>query len=310
MDIIIFGASGLIGKALVNHLRSKHAITVVGRNKEKLESIFTDKVKCLTWGDVNSELLAEFDVAINLVGENIGEKRWSSAQMQEIIDSRVDSTFRIASACAELGEKSPRIINASAIGIYGLQQSIREQSAVIYDDESELPAPPTDFLSKVGSHWEAALTPAIDIGVSVVKTRFSVVLSGDGGALRKMYPVFKFGLGSVIGSGKQPFSWVAIDDVVAAIAFLIEEKPDASGSFNIVAEEVVSQKTFAKKLAKVLRRPCFLWLPSIVVRVMFGQMGRELLLNGQAVKGQKLRDLGFKYKFDKLDSALRHVLKV
>ena len=303
MKIIIFGGSGLIGQALVKHLVAEHEIAVVGRDVRKLKDCFGNTVNPMTWRAITTNVLANYDVAINLAGENIGAKRWTSTQKQKIINSRVSTTTKIAQKCAELAERAPRLMNASAVGVYGLQTTIAAQNRVIYDEDSVLPSPPSDFLSQVGCEWECALVPAEKAGVSVVKLRFAVVLSKHGGALVKMLPSFQLGLGAVLGSGQQPFSWVALNDVVAAITFLIHH-PQASGAFNIVADEIVTQKIFAKTLAKVLKKPCFLRIPSPMVHLLFGQMGDELLLNGQRVNAKRLRKLGFEFGYPSLEAAL------
>jgi len=300
MKIIIFGASGMIGQALVSALKANHTVIAVGRNLQKLQTLFQNSCECLVWKDIDErghEILVSCDLVINLVGENIGAKRWSDRQKREILESRVKATQKIAEICAQFGDRSPRLMNANAIGIYGLQYS------AIKDEDSILPKTPKDFLSTVALAWEKALEPAEKAGVNIIKLRFAVVLSKNGGALKKMLPSFKFGLGSVLGSGEQPFSWVALEDVVRAILFLMEQD-DVSGAFNIVADEVVSQKVFAKTLATVLKRPFFMRMPAPIVKLLFGQMGEELLLRGQRVKSKRLHALGFQFDCPSLETAL------
>ena len=303
MKIIVFGGSGMIGQALVKQLLPKHQIAIVGRDLVKLKRCFSDVLTLMTWGEITADLLADYDVAINLAGENIGAKRWTADQKHKIVNSRVSTTKKIAQYCAELADRAPRLMNASAIGIYGLQPGVTAQNQTVYDEDSMLPAPPHDFLSQVGCEWESALLPAENAGVSVVKLRFAVVLSKRGGALAKLLPSFQWGLGAVLGSGQQPFSWVTLDDVVAVIVFLIDQ-PQATGAFNVVADEIVRQKQFAATLANVLKRPCFLTMPSTVVKALFGQMGDELLLNGQRVTAKRLRELGFRFQYPSLHAAL------
>ena len=178
---------------------------------------------------------------------------------------------------------------------------------IIFDESSIPPKPATDFISHVGASWESALTPAIKAHIPVTLLRFAVVLDRSQGALAKLLPTFRLGLGSTIASGKQPFSWVSLQDVVRAICFIINT-PAATGAFNVVADDMVSQHQFAKTLAKQLHRPCFLPLPGLVVKLLFGQMGDELLIQGQHVKGHRLEELGFIYEDKTLDSALRRLL--
>ncbi len=303
MNILIAGASGMIGQALVEALQTEHALSVLGRDKNKLQALFSN-LQAFTWDKLTAKDLKNFAVVINLAGENVGEKRWSLAQKKRILQSRVQTTEQLTGLCIELGADAPRLISASAIGIYGLQKTIKQQKETIYTEQSALPDRPEDFLSQVGQAWEAPLHKAKQAGVSVTVLRFSVVLSKRGGALAKLLPSFKCGLGARLGSGEQPFSWVALSDVVAAIKFLLQQ-PEAAGVFNVVAPQVVSQHEFAKVLAKVLQRPYFLVMPKSVVKLLFGQMGDELLLNGQHVTGHALRDLGFVYEYGSLKDVLK-----
>lgn len=309
MKIIIFGASGMIGQALVTALKQEYQLIVVGRDKDKLRHIFGE-IECLTWNDIQergTEILSSCDLVINLAGENIAAKRWTPDQKRRILESRVAATKKIAEICAQLGDRSPRIMNANGVGIYGLQKTIKAQNDVIYDEDSVLPEEPCDFLAAVGKAWEKALDPAEKAGVKVVKLRFGAVLSKNGGALKKMLPPFRLGMGSVLGSGKQPFPWVALEDLVRAFLFLVE-RPDVIGPVNVVADELLSQKQFAMTLADVLHRPCFLVMPAWLVKILFGEMSEALLLNGQCVKSKCLLQLGFQFQYPKLKQALEAML--
>lgn len=309
MKILILGATGLVGQALFSALAKDHQITVGGRNHRKLQAVFPTADATLTWEEITADPnhLAQFDCVINLAGANVGAQRWSKSRKRIILNSRVETTALIATQCSKLGTEGPRLINASAIGIYGQQDTVQQQQNTWYDEDSPSPTQPNDFLAQVGKAWEQALLPAEQAGVSVIKLRFAVILSNKGGALAKMLPSFKMGLGAIIGTGKQPFSWVSLTDVIAAISFLLK-KPDANGSFNLVADEVVSQKVFAKTLAKIMKRPCINLIPSFVINLVFGEMGQTLLLNGQQVKGEKLQSLGFIYQESQLEPALRKIM--
>lgn len=300
MKILIVGASGMIGKALVSHLSKKYQLVLLGRTREKLISIFSNQYPILTWDDLTlnqEESLANIDVIINLAGENIGEKRWSSIQKEKILSSRVDTTKKLAVLCSKLGENAPRLINAGGIGVYGFSDINH------FFTEDSTPAHNLNcFLSEVSDAWENALLPAIDSKVNVVKMRFGVVLAKEEGALKKMLPAFKYGFGSILGNGKQPFSWILINDLVRAIDFIISNA-DITGAINIVAPGVTTQQDFAKSFAQALHRPCFLIMPASVVRFLFGQMGDELLLNGQNAKSEKLLQLGFKFQYPTIESA-------
>lgn len=312
MKILIFGATGLVGHALITSLSEKFSLTLAGRSIKKLQQQFGSTYELISnetlFNNTQAEL-KKFDCVINLAGENIGAKRWSQDQLDKILNSRVTITSCIAKAAAELGPTdAPRIINASAIGIYGLQPTIEKQNTTIYDESSPIPNTPTDELARIGIAWEKALQPAIDHQISVCRLRFGVILAKEGGALAKLLPSFKFGLGAILASGRQPFSWVSLDDVIRAITFLLNH-PEHTGVFNVVAPDPISQATFAKTLAATLHRPCLMRMPAFVVKALFGQMGEELLLNGQRVQSKQLVKAGFEFKYPTLDSALRFILR-
>ena len=296
MKILIAGASGLIGQALVVAWQDQHDIVVLGRDAVKLKKVFPQQT-AITWTQLQS--VEGFDVVINLAGANIGQGRWTAKRKQVILNSRVTATQQLAALCAR-ASSPPRLLSASAIGVYGLSAELQ-----VFDEQSALPTPPQDFLAEVGAAWEAALSEAEQAGVPVTKMRFGVVLARHGGALAKMLPAFKLGLGGPIGSGQQPFSWVALADVVRAITFVIEY-PELTGPVNIVAPEVVTQKHFAQALGKALHRPAFFPLPAWLVKLQFGQMGEELLLNGLSVKSQKLIEAGFVFQHAALSECLKN----
>jgi len=294
MKVIICGATGMIGQALVRALQASCDLTVVGRDSRKLGAVFGKDATSLTWDQISLKTLAESDVVINLAGENIGSKRWSDRQKQKIINSRINTTEKLAKLCAELAEKSPCLMNASAISVYGFQKTTEKQNNFVYSEDSKIPESSPEFLSSVAASWEAALSSAKSAGVRVINLRFSVVLSKDDGALAKMLPSFKLGIGAVLGSGLQPFCWVALSDVVRTIQFLMRS-PGAEGPYNIVSEYIYSQENFANLIAKRLNRPRFLRLPKKIIQFLFGQMGEELLLSGQNVEAKRLQNLGFKF---------------
>lgn len=312
MKVLIFGATGLVGHALVASLANKFSLTLAGRSLKKLQQQFGSTYELISnetlFNNTQTEL-KKFDCVINLAGENIGAKRWTQDQLDKILNSRVTITSCIAKAAAELGPTAaPRIINASAIGIYGLQPTIAKQNTTIYDESSPIPSTPTDELTRIGIAWENALQPAIDNNIPVCRLRFAVILAKQGGALAKLLPSFKFGLGARLGSGQQPFSWVALEDIIRAINFLLDH-PEHTGVFNVAAPDTVSQADFAKTLAASLHRPCFMRMPAFVVKALFGQMGEELLLNGQHVNSTALTQAGFEFNYPTLAAALEDILR-
>lgn len=293
--ILIAGGTGFIGQALVrDRLKRGDKVTVLGRNITKIEKCFGHDVAAMVWDDVSAQHLIVFDIIINLTGANIADAKWTPRRKQTIIDSRVHSTEQIAHCCAELGADSPRLLNASAVGIYGL----RDQT--IQDEDSTITRRPfTDFLNKVGYLWEQATNPAKQAGVNVVNMRFGVVLAKHGGMLKKLMPIFKFGLGGRVGTGQQILSWVSLTDLIHAIDFLILHR-NIVGPVNIVAPEFNPQIDFAQQLAKSLNRPCILPLPSFMVKLIYGKMGDELLLHGQKVTPKKLQQNNFDFQHSTL----------
>lgn len=301
MKIIIAGATGFIGSALVKALSNAHDLTLVGRSSEKIKSTFPTIHHAITWDELKSngqDILSKHDIVINLCGENIGNQRWSATQKKKILSSRIETTQLIADICTSIQNHPPRIINASAIGIYGFRHDNTPLS-----ENTPISTKADCFLEEVGIAWESALSSAEQKNIPVVKMRFGVVIAQNGGALKKMLPAFSLGLGAIIGNGEQYFSWVSLRDVVRAIEFIINH-PEISGPINIVSPGVLKQKDFALNLAHSLNRPLFLRLPSRLIKMIFGQMGDELLLHGQFVVSEKLPAFGFEFHDKDIKSAL------
>ena len=302
MHLLIAGASGFIGKKLVGILKAEHTITVLGRNMTTLQRHFMEPINRTTWEMLPDLDANTVDVVINLSGHNIAASRWNNSVKKQLIDSRVETTSTLVDWAIKQKTK-PHFICANAIGIYGMQDSADSREL---DEDSPINfAKPCDFLSEIGVRWQQALQPAIDFGMNVTITRFGVVLGKEEGVLKKLTPSFKMGLGSIIGDGKQVMSWVHIDDVVAAIVFLLTH-PDTQGVFNITSPNPVSQAEFAHALAKTMHRPLFLKMPAFLIRVLFGEMGECLLLKGQRVVPKRLMQSGYEFRYPELMDALRH----
>ena len=311
MHRVITGGTGLIGKRLVEHwLQQNHTITVIGRTNQHIQEVFGTRVQAVTWDSLTRDVLQSAQIVVNLAGVNVGDKRWNESLKQEILTSRIEATKKIAGLLGELGSKAPALFNASAIGIYGLQQQLYDGLPPRLDESTRIDWDhPSDFLSQVACRWEKAAEPAVTNGVRVVFLRFGVVLAKEGGALPKIVQPFRFFLGGPIGTGNQPFSWIAIDDVIRAIDFLIE-KPDLSGVFNIVAPGGVVQKQLAEAIAKTLKRPAVMRMPAFLLKQLFGEeMVKELLLEGQHAYPKRLLEAGFKFEYPDIDLALNHILK-
>jgi uncharacterized protein (TIGR01777 family) len=293
--VVVTGASGLIGRALVAFLRTGgHEVwSLVRRAAEpQRQELAWDPDK----GTIDAAGLEGADVVIHLAGENVGGKRWSEAQKQRILVSRDRGTRLLAEAIAGLARKPRALLSASAIGYYGDRADPVDEGGSMGED----------FLAKVCEVWEAATAPASAAGVRVALMRIGVVLSPQGGALAKMLAPFKLGLGGPIGSGAQVMSWVSLDDVVGAIHHLMFDEA-LSGPVNITSPQAVTQAAFAKTLGKVLRRPALLPLPTFAAKLALGEMA-EVVLGGARVLPGKLEASGFRFEHPDLEGALRAAL--
>jgi len=234
-----------------------------------------------------------------LNGVDVAGRRWNPTYKAQLRHSRLATAGLLARCIAGLKRSPELFLVASAIGYYG-----NCGDEIIHEDGAR----GSGFLAELCHDWEVATQPAADAGVRVVNLRIGVVLSSDGGALAKMKLPFALGLGGKIGSGTQYMSWIAIQDVVPAIHFCMEQS-DLSGPVNLVAPHPVTNADFTRALGKALSRPTLLPVPSFAVRTLFGQMGQELLLAGVRVAPKKLMDAGFVFSFPTLAEALACQLK-
>ena len=296
MRIAVSGASGLIGSALVPLLTTAgHQVRRLVRSEPK----GPDEVR---WnpaaGSLDPAALEGCDAVIHLAGESIASHRWTAAQKQKILASRVDSTKLLAAALAKMPQPPRICLAASAIGYYGSRGDERL-------DESS--AAGDDFLADVVRQWEAALRPAADAGLRVVSTRFGVVLSPAGGALKTMLTPFRLGLGGRVGSGRQWMSWIALDDAVGAIYHTLSND-SLAGPVNLVTPNPVTNLEFTKTLGRVLGRPTIFPLPAPAARLALGEMADALLLSSTRVYPARLLTSGYAFRFGELEPALRHLL--
>ncbi len=297
--ILISGASGLIGKKLTAFLSTGgHRVIRLVRRKARRK----DEVQWNPYaGFINIkalESIGKIDVAIHLSGENIGKGRWTGAKKKRIIESRVKSTGFLAQLFSRLPSRPELFLNASAIGYYG------DRKNEITDETS---GPGTDFISHVCVKWEKAASPAETSGIRTVFMRIGVVLTPEGGALKRLLPVFRAGLGGKIGSGKQFVSWIAIDDVLGAVLHIMADD-SISGPVNLCAPEPVRFETLAGTIGRVLKRPVVITIPEWAVLSAFGQMAKETILSSTRVVPEKLMRTGYSFRFPVIEQAIRHVL--
>jgi uncharacterized protein len=266
MNVVMAGASGFVGTALVPALRAR-GITV-----KKLVRRATRHADEIEWspatGRLDGRQLADVDAVINLAGENLAAGRWTPARRERILRSRVDATRTLVKALGPLSRHPATLLNASAVGFYGERGD---------EELSEASAIGQGFLPEVCLTWETHAEAASRLGVRVVKLRFGVVLDADGGALAKMLPLFRLGLGGRLGSGQQWMSWISRADAVRVILHTLDHA-SCEGPINIVAPQAMRNRDFTRTLAAALHRPALLPVPAAVLRLVFGRMADEALL--------------------------------
>ena len=295
MKILVTGSSGLIGSALISFFsKGGHQVYKLVRARADLlaDEIAWDPRR----GVINPSQLEGFDVVVHLAGESLLGK-WTESKKREIIESRVNSTRLLSQTLCRLRNPPSVLICASAIGYYGNrgEDVLTEQSS-----KGE------GFLAEVCEEWEEAARPAVEEGIRTINLRIGAVLSPKSGALKQMLPIFQWCMGGQLGPGTQYMSWIAIDDLINVIDYVMCQQRLA-GPINAVSPHSVTNKEFTKTLGHVLHRPTFLAVPGFAVKLIFGQMGEELLLSSQRVKPKKLEESGFLFAYPHLEVALRHL---
>jgi uncharacterized protein (TIGR01777 family) len=289
--VVVTGASGLIGAALVDNLRadSHDVVRLVRRQARSRDERRWDPAT----RTIDDTALDGVDAVVHLAGAGIGDHRWSDDYKAEVLASRVDGTTTIATAIAASG-RPITLLSGSAVGWYG------ETGDEITDETSESG---TGFLADVVRQWEAASSPAVDAGGRVVFLRSGVVLSPDGGALGKVLPLFRLGLGGRLGSGRQWMSWIALPDHLAAIRFLLD-RADLDGAVNLTAPEPVRNRDYTKTIGRAVRRPALAIVPAPALRAALGGFADEGVLVSQRVVPTRLEGAGFSFTYDDVDAAL------
>ena len=295
MKVLIAGASGLVGSALIRALEAE------GAEVTRLVRSFAGAGE-VEWhpnqDQIDTAKLKGFDAVINLAGENIAAGRWTDDQKRKIRDSRVNGTHLLSEGIAKLSKRPEVFVCASATGIYG------DRGDEILDEHSESGG---GFLAGVCREWEMATGPAVQAGVRTVNLRFGPILAREGGMLAKLLTPFKMGMGGKVGSGKQYISWVAIDDAVGAIKMALHDE-SIRGPVNVVSPNPVTNEVFTKTLGHVLSRPTALAMPAFAAKLAFGEMADEMLLVSQRVMPKKLADAGYEFQQPELEGALRRHL--
>lgn len=295
MHILITGGTGFVGFSIVRELLSEeNSVTVLVHKNEKVPK---GSRVIHSLNELSDE--ETIDAIINLAGAPIA-KRWNDRYKKTLLSSRINATQGIISLIKRLKNKPDVLISASAIGYYGNHQ---DDNCTLHENSK----PQQGFTHDLCKAWEAESKKANESGVRVCIARLGVVLEKDGGALGKMLPPFKLCLGGIIGSGKQYFSWIHRDDVINAFKFLLNG--NCNGIYNLTAPTPVTNEKFTHSLAKSIHRPAIFPMPAFVINILFGEMGRELLLGGQLVAPHKLQQEGFVFKYPEIYEALCATVK-
>ncbi|MGI8910592.1 MAG: TIGR01777 family oxidoreductase [Rubrobacteraceae bacterium] len=299
MNVLVSGATGLIGTALTSELTDGgHRVLQLSRSQPSSEDT-------IRWdpdrGSLDASRLEGIDAVVHLAGEIIFSgptDRWTTEKKRRIMESRKKGTRLLAETIAGLPEPPKVMVSASGINYYG------DHGNELLTEEATMGS---DFLAEVCREWEAAADPAREAGIRVAHTRFGIVLSPKGGALGNTLPIFKLGLGGKIGNGRQYWSWVALDDVVGAITHCLTNET-VSGPVNVGSPNPLPNAEYTKILGKVLNRPTVFPVPAPATRLMFGEVADALLLASQRVEPAKLKEIGYEFRYPELEGALRHLL--
>jgi uncharacterized protein len=297
MNILVTGATGLIGTALTSLLtQNKNRVTRLVRKTQLAPGEIRWDPYAQT---LDIEALEGLDAVVHLAGENIADGRWTAGKKLRIRESRIQVNRFLAQSLASLFDPPKVLISVSAIGYYG------DRGEELLDEESD---PGKGFLADVCREWEAATAPAVMRGIRVVHPRLGIVLSPAGGALARMLPPFRLGIGGRIGNGRQYMSWITIEDLVGILDYAIHNG-SLHGPVNAVSPNPLTNQDFSIMLGRVLSKPSFLAMPAFAARIAFGEMADALLLASARVSPTRLKESGYKFQFPEVENALRQVLK-
>lgn len=300
--IIVTGATGLIGIELCKALKARgESVTVFSRNIESAKRILGNEFSYVKWNYENpgewQESLADKDAVIHLAGANLFARRWTENYKKEILESRSISTKNLVVGLKNSHNKVKIFICSSGVGYYGSRgnEILTESSSA-----------GNDFIADVVKNWEAEAAKASAIGVRTAMLRQGIVLSKKGGALAKFLPPFKFFIGGALGNGKQWFPWIHIDDLIAIYLFILDNAK-ISGPINVVSPEAVRMNEFAKTLGRILYRPSIFSVPEFALKILIGEAA-STIVSSQRIVPQELIDKGFKFKFEKLEEAMKDLI--
>ena len=293
MKALVTGATGLVGRRLVQELERA---TVLGRDPTRARAILGD-VTAFAWqpqsGPPCVEAFSGIDVVFHLAGEPVAEGRWTADKKRAIRESRVEGTRNLVNALRSSEKRPAVLVAASAVGYYG----DRGDKELTEDSE-----PASDFLAEVCAAWEAEASKAAELGLRVVTARTGIVLASDGGALARMLPPFRIGLGGHLGNGRQWMPWIHVDDVVGLLLHAASTET-VRGPMNVVSPSPVTNRDFTRTLGRALRRPAWLPVPRLGLQAVFGEMS-QVLVASQRVLPQVARDTGYRFRFEELRPAL------
>ena len=294
MNVLISGATGLLGTALARELEAGgHAVTRLTRSPGSAGDVGWDPEAGRIDGD-----LAGTEAVVHLAGESIAEGRWTPEKKRRILESRRKGTSLLAESIAALPTPPSVMVSTSADGYYG------DRGAEILTEDS---GTGTGFLAEVCREWEAAADPAREAGIRVVHPRTGIVLTPKGGALRRMLPIFKLGLGGRVGGGRQYWAWVSLDDVVGSFLHALTNQA-VSGPVNVCSPNPATNAEFTKTLGRVLNRPTVFAVPAPAARLALGGVADELLLASKRMVPARLQETGYGFRHPDLEGALRHLL--
>jgi uncharacterized protein len=293
MKILLSGSSGFVGSALCDFLiKQGHDVFSLVRKKPQTSNseIYWD----IKSREIELEKIEGIEVVVHLAGANISSRRWSKSYKRELYESRIKGTSFLVDSLGRLNSPPKTLIVASAIGYYG------DQGSAVLNESSGVGG---SFLAQLCNDWEQEANKASTLGIRVINTRLGLVIGKGGGALSKMLLPFKLGLGGRLATGSQYMSWISLEDVIRTFEFLINNY-NLSGPINIVSPNPVTNLEFTKTLGRVVRRPTLFSVPAFAIRLLFGEMGDELLLSSARVYPKQLLDVGFTFKHETIEKAL------